>query len=305
LSSGVNVDGKMRRSNGMLTFRTSAKLNLFLDIVQKRTDGYHDIVTILQPVAIWDELKIERIEHGIELRGDDASISWGEDNLCHRAAALILQEAGVDAGVRIDVSKGIPAGGGFGGASSDAAAVLIAVNEIFSLGYSRERLAEMALMIGSDVPFFIYGRPAIGTGRGEILEDWSGLRGVWVVVVKPEVSISTTWAYNNINLPLTREIDTDKLNSVLEGLKNLPEKPLESWNVFTEPIVRNYPVIGNILQGLSEEKPLIYSLTGSGAGCFALFSEENRAKEVAIRFKKRGFFVKVTQPISQTTRLIQ
>jgi 4-diphosphocytidyl-2-C-methyl-D-erythritol kinase len=287
----------------MIQALASAKINLYLDVIRRREDGYHDIETLYQPVSLWDELTFEKTPAGIEIEGDDPAIQWNEENLCHRAAALILGRSGAGGGVRIRVAKGIPSGAGLGGGSSDAAATLLAVNELYRCGFSNEELQKLALALGSDVPFFIFGRPAIGRGRGEILEGSPGLGEGWILIVKPDVTISTKWAYQNFNFILTKGPDGAKLTALLEGLQRFPGVRLETRNSFEAGAVERFPGVSGILSALKDEKPVLSSLSGSGSACFAIFEVESRAREVCERFISAGFFTRLVQPVAQAIRI--
>jgi len=285
--------------------RCYAKLNLFLDIVGKRPDGFHDIVTIFQPIEVWDEIEITRTGHGITLHGDNPDIPWSKENLCFKSAEFLFKRFDISSGVNILVKKKIPSGAGLGGASANAAGVLIALNRLFGLDLDGSELRDLALEIGSDIPFFIFGRPAIGMGRGELLEEWSGLEGGWFLLVKPDINISTAWAYTNINLQLTTGLSKSKLKSVLKRIGKLPNRPVETYNAFEVLLRGTYPVIGDILDGLKRKEPLLCSVSGSGSTCFALFSEEERAKEVEREFVKNGYSTWVVRPINSTIKLLQ
>jgi 4-diphosphocytidyl-2-C-methyl-D-erythritol kinase len=287
----------------MIKALAAAKINLYLDVLRRREDGYHDIETFYQPVSLWDELVFEKTPAGIEVKGDDPGIPWNEDNLCHRAAALILESSGAPGGVRISVSKGIPAGAGLGGGSSDAAATLLAMNELFRCGFSNEELRKLSLTLGSDVPFFIFGRSAVGRGRGELLEAAPGLRGGWILIVKPDVNVSTTWAYQNLNLILTKGAGGATLTALLEGIQRFPAIRLETRNSFETGVVERYPVISGILSALRDEEPVLSSLSGSGSACFAVFGVESRAREVSERFSGEGFFTRLVRPVAQAIRI--
>jgi 4-diphosphocytidyl-2-C-methyl-D-erythritol kinase len=286
----------------MIRALAAAKINLYLDVLRRREDGYHEIETLYQPIGLWDELLFEETPGGIELSGDESSIPWNEENLCHRAARVVLGRTGCARGLRISVSKGIPSGAGLGGGSSDAAATLIALDKLFELGLSQEELLGMALELGSDVPFFILGRPAIGRGRGEILEEIPGLRAGWILIVKPDVTISTKWAYQNLNLVLTKGMCKATLTALLSGLDRFPKTRIETHNSFESGIVGHFPSVAGILAALRAERPILSSLSGSGSACFAVFEEEGEARGVSRRFHGEGFFTKVVQPTNQAMR---
>jgi 4-diphosphocytidyl-2-C-methyl-D-erythritol kinase len=287
----------------MIKALAAAKINLYLDVVRRRDDGYHDIETLYQPVSLWDELTFERIPSGIEVSGDDPAIPWNEDNLCHRAARLVLERCGAPAGVRIAVSKRIPSRAGLGGGSADAAATLLATNELLRCGLSKDELGSLALTLGSDVPFFVFGAPAIGRGRGELLEEAPGLPGGWILIVKPDVSVSTSWAYRNLNFILTTGRGGATLSALLEGIQRFPAVRLETRNSFEAGVMEHFPAVAGVLAALERERPLLSSLSGSGSACFAVFEVEGRAKEVKERFDSAGLFSRLVQPVERAIRI--
>ncbi len=280
--------------------RCAAKINLYLDVLGERGDGFHDIETFFQPVSLYDEIRLSPIGKGIVLTGDDKGIAWDEGNLCHRAARSLIESTGFDGGVRIDVHKEIPSGGGLGGGSSDAAAVLAGLNLLFDLRLNGAGLNLLALELGSDVPFFLFGHPAIGRGRGTELERAQGLKEGWIVLVKPNVNISTKWAYENLNLMLTRVGDGDKLKCLLKGLKDFPDKRLETFNSFERIVVGRYPETGEILRIFDREGAVLGSLSGSGSACFGLFRDESRAVDVRNLMLEKGFFARIVKPVNRT-----
>lgn len=284
--------------------RCSAKVNLYLGVTGKRSDGFHDIVTLFQPVSLYDRLHLARTADGIELEGDDPSIPWDGTNLCHRAAGAFFRSSGAPGGVRIEVSKSIPHGAGLGGGSADAAAVLTGLNALFGHPLSGPELERIGLDAGSDVPFFIRGTPAVGRGRGEILDETGGLRNGWIVIVKPPFTVPTGWAYENLKIMLTSKSQEDRLNYLLKGLERFPECHLITHNSFEAVVVERYPEIGRLLESLRNEKPELTSLSGSGAACFALFSDRKRAEEVAGAFEGKGFFSVLTQPVYHALELL-
>ncbi len=283
---------------------SAAKINLYLDVIRRMDDGFHEIETLFQPISLWDRLTISAIPRGIEVSGDDPAVPWNEDNLCYRSAKILFDTVDFDAGTRIKVQKEIPPGAGLGGGSSNAAATLVGLNYLFKFGLSTGELLELARKLGSDVPFFILGKPAIGRGRGDILEGVEGLEKGWVLIVKPAATISTNWAYQNLNLRLTRCRDKDKLNTLIEGLKDFPDRALETWNSFIEFIADRYPEVCELLTSLQDEGAILSSLSGSGSACFALFSEESRAKEVSRLFIGKGYYTKIARPVSQAIKLL-
>ena len=299
------VTRNMPSSSNQIKVRGAAKINLFLDVLERKEDGYHEIETLLQPIGLWDELSIRCIASGIELTGDDPTIPWDRENLCYRAAEAILGRTGCRGGVRISVLKGIPHGAGLGGGSSDAAAVLLGLNEFLEVGLGEDELMEIGLSLGSDVPFFIRGGPAVGRGKGEILERADGLDKGWILIVKPEISVSTSWAYRNLKIGLTRGGGKATLGRLIKGLKRFPEVELTTWNSFTEPVTKSFPEIGAILNTLRNSGAVLSAMSGSGSACFAIFGEQGRAAEVHRLFTGKGLFTEIVRPIDRAIVLLK
>jgi 4-diphosphocytidyl-2-C-methyl-D-erythritol kinase len=248
-----------------------AKLNLFLHVTGKRPDGFHNLETIFQLVDLCDEIDIELRRDGLIVRDPpptDALLASlaDEDDLTVRAARLLQQASGTALGASIHVAKRIPAGGGLGGGSSDAAAVLLALNELWSLNWSRERLAELGLALGSDVPVFVHGRSAFARGRGEQLTPLE-LPAHWYLIVHPGVSVSTREVFGAPEL--TR--DTPPLR-----IAALP--PDGGHNDF-EPVVRSrYPAVAEALELFAQQGA---RLTGTGACVFVAGDDEQALKALA------------------------
>lgn len=295
--------GELQVTAGALEVRCNAKINLYLEVVRRRDDGFHDIETVFQPVTLHDIIRIELDGDGISLIGDDPGIPWDSSNLCWKAAELILGECGKGIGVSIDVRKMIPAGAGLGGGSSDAAGVLTGLNEILGLGIGLPRLMEMGLEIGSDVPFFLFGSPAVGRGRGEILEKTEGLRRGTLLIVKPDINVSTKWAYQNPNLILTRSEGGHKLNCLLGGLKEFPEVALETSNSFQKVVAEEYPEVSQILVLLEREGARLSSMSGSGSACFALYEDDTSAFKVRDLMLGEGHSAWIVYPAGRTLEL--
>jgi 4-diphosphocytidyl-2-C-methyl-D-erythritol kinase len=175
-----------------------AKINLSLKILGRRDDGFHEIETLIVPISLCDEIKIDKSDakEGIEFRCDDASVPQGDDNLAVRAAKTFLEEAKLKSGVAIELKKKIPHGAGLGGGSSDAATTLLALNELFKTNLPREALAKMGETNGSDVPFFIFQSAAICRGRGELVTPLKFDEQLSILLFKPAFAVPTEWAYS-------------------------------------------------------------------------------------------------------------
>lgn len=284
--------------------KCAAKINLYLAVTGKREDGFHDIETIFQPVSLYDHIAISYIESGIELRGNDSSIPWDESNLCFRAAYELSRSVPFDGGVRIAVEKSIPAGAGLGGGSSDAAGVLAGMNAYFNLGLERGRLMEIALRLGSDVPFFLFGGPAIGRGRGEILEATDGLTDVSILIVFPGVVISTAEAFKKLNLMLTKSESGIKLGRLLDELNRSPRSKVLTFNSFQNRMREHYRGIDEVLGFFEREgKTSLFSLSGSGSACFGIFNNRGEALQMLNHVKGKGYSGFVVEPVNRAIKI--
>ncbi len=251
------------------------KINLGLRITEKRADGYHNLETLFYPVrGLCDLLEIlPSAEEGIHFTSSGLAVDGpAEANLCVRAARLL----GVD-GVRIHLRKNIPFGAGLGGGSSDAAATLAGINRVFDLGLSPDRLAEAALQLGSDVPFFLHDGPMIGRGRGEELTPFPlDLSGWHLVLIKPDLHSSTAEAY--------RAITPRRPGEPIEEILSLP---VEAWrerltNDFEEPLFAKYPLLGEIKARLYDLGAAYAALSGSGSALFGLFRQPVEKEHLTI-----------------------
>jgi 4-diphosphocytidyl-2-C-methyl-D-erythritol kinase len=249
------------------------KLNLFLHVLGRRADGYHELQTGLRLIDRSDRV-------GVAARGDDGVVfegPFGEDNLCVRAARLLKKEARSKAGCHIKLEKNLPVGGGLGGGSSDAATVLVVLNKLWGLGLSRERLMQLAAALGADVPFFIYGRNALGEGIGERLQALD-LAPAWYLIVVPQVSVSTRETFESA---LTHRSKRIKIPPFFSG---------QGANDLEFAVVARYPEVAASLAWLRQHRPQA-RMTGSGACVFAEFETEAEARALhsALPGAMRGF----------------
>lgn len=255
-----------------------AKINLWLEVLRKREDGYHELSSLMLPISVYDHMSLE-VKPGagrITLACDSAEIPDDERNLAWRAADLFLRTLGTGAGVHITLQKNIPTGAGLGGGSSDAAGVLLALNSCFDNALSVPRLEDIACRLGADVPFFLHKTPALATGIGEKLEFVSGIREYPLLLIKPPVKVPTGWVYQN--LKLTR----GKAQITLDGLRHRPwqldeviENDLESVTV------PKYPIISDLKRWLLRHGALAASMSGSGSTVFGVFALHEAAELAA------------------------
>jgi 4-diphosphocytidyl-2-C-methyl-D-erythritol kinase len=276
---------------------TRAKVNLSLEVIRRRGDGYHEIETILQSISLADELEIEWTSDGsVELTCSDPSIPTDDSNLCSRAIAAMRRHAGPSLGARIHIQKNIPSGSGLGGGSSNAAGVILAVEHAFRLRTPIGELEALAAGLGSDIPFMLHGGTMLGRGRGEQLTPLVAMKGGFFVIVKPPVSISTAWAYENLNLALTKHRPRTNLKAVNAVLARFPAVSASFRNALEDVVCPAYPVISGALDELLSTRPCFASMSGSGSALYAIYDSEAKAVETAERFSVREFYSSVAKP---------
>ncbi len=271
-----------------------AKINFCLHVLGKRSDGYHDLAMLMQRVDLCDRIEIElSIGNGVTVRCPSLELPADGENIASRAARLLLKHVGTEAAVSISIDKKIPVAAGLGGGSSDAAAVLLALNEMLSTGLSRSELMDLGVRIGADVPFFIFGRTAWATGVGERLQPWPGLPPVWFVLVNPGIAVSTAWAFQNLGL--TRSGATARIPEFpvgTNGLVRLLHNDLEAVTC------QRYPVITSIKERLIADGACCALMSGSGATVFGVFPERHVAEQAARSYGgETGWWVRVASPL--------
>ncbi len=259
-----------------LRIETPAKLNIRLKVTGRREDGYHDLVSIMVPIDLSDLLEMSFLrEKRIDLACEGFPVPSDKGNLAARAAQAFLALTGFNEGVFIKLRKHIPVAAGLGGGSSDAAATLLALNKMFDDPLSASQLHEMAAQLGADVPFFLYCRPALATGIGEILEPLKRWPATWYLIITPRLEISTAWVYNRLKLELTEgeyEYIIDFLKKDAIAVSDLLENDLEKVTS------ARYPIIDILKKNLMETGADGAMMTGSGPTVFGLFSSYGRAR---------------------------
>lgn len=265
-----------------------AKINLFLRVIRKRPDGYHEIETLICPIELHDTVRLFFDKKTISVESSDPDIPEGADNLAWIAAARFFAATGMDGGVHIEIKKRIPAGAGLGGGSSDAAAVLCGLNNHYSRPVHTAELRKLAASIGADVPFFISGQPAIATGIGDIFAPCPALFPSYVVLIYPGCAVSTPMVYKNLKMGLTKSkkinkkiifslsgSDWDRAGYVSEYVRGCLHNDLE-------PVAtKMYPVIADAKKRLLACGAQGASMTGSGSAVFGLYSDPAKAAHAA------------------------
>ncbi len=266
----------------MMVIHSPAKINLFLAVTGRRPDGCHELASLMCPLTLEDEVHI-RVGAGegpVTVACDHPDVPEDASNLAHRAARLFLGAAGLAAGIEIMIRKRIPVAAGLGGGSSNAAAVLSALNSRFGHPLSSSHLADLALAIGADVPFFLFNRPALATGIGEILRPFGPLRAYHVVLLCPSYGVSTAAVYKNLNLALTKCKKIHKTYP-LEGQVFNTARHL--CNDLEDVAASMHPDILVAKSTLLDHGASGALMSGSGPTVFGLFTEAERAREAGRR----------------------
>jgi 4-diphosphocytidyl-2-C-methyl-D-erythritol kinase len=272
-----------------LVIPSPAKINLFLEIVGRRPDGFHDIESVMQLVDLCDEVRLRRRGHGIRVQVQGADLPEGRGNLAYRAAALALEAGGVTEGVEIHLVKRIPVAGGLGGGSSNAAAVLLGVRRLYGLEWSRETLQQLAGQLGSDVPFFLSDGLAVARGRGEILADLPPWPPRWLVLANPGFPISTAWAYREASSKLTGWQGRVTLPALTAG-GPLEWPPVWAFNRLEDIVLPHRPGLVALKELLREGGGAPVLMSGSGASVFAVVTDADAAAALASRVRDHGAF---------------
>jgi len=296
-----------------LAVQAPAKLNLFFEVLAKRSDGFHEIETLMVPINLYDTLYFREEPGGqLELKcqwvpgvsanhnsqqdartssGDEADaeiedLPNGDENLVVRAVKLLRERTGVRAGASMRLAKRIPIASGLGGGSSDAAAALAAGNEVWGLGLSPNQLAKMGAELGSDVPFFLAGGPAICRGRGERVETIAGVGTLHFVMARPPVGLSTAAVYGACRPARQPRKIAPLIEALLQGNSNEIGRLL--WNQLQPAAERLTPWIGRLREAFAREDVLGHQMSGSGTSCFGLCRDAHHARRIARRLEAGG-----------------
>ncbi len=280
-----------------IELKARAKINLTLDILDRRPDGYHEVEMVMQTIELHDLLVIEEAERGIELTTDNPLLFTDETNLAYRAAKLFMNNWAADRGIRIRISKNIPVAAGLAGGSADAAAVLKGLNLLWNLGLGKEELARKAAEIGSDVPFCVREGTALARGRGEIISALPDVPEIWLVLAKPPLQVSTAEVYQNYNSAQVNQ--RPKTGSMIKAIRagNVDGIIENLANVLESVTLSKYPEVSE-LKGLLEKYGARRALmSGSGPTVFGIVNSRAGAEQVKDRLRDRmpGIFVQVSR----------
>lgn len=266
-----------------------AKINLGLDVLGKREDGYHEVRMIMQTIRMYDQLDMRKsVEPGIHLTTNKKYIPVDENNLVWRAAKLMMDTCGIIEGVSIHLHKVIPVAAGMAGGSSDAAAMLVGMNRLFHCGLSKEKLMELGVQIGADVPYCVLRGTALAEGIGEKLTVLPPMPDCWILIGKPGISVSTKYVYTTLDL------NTDTVHPDIDGMKkaledgNLYGITERMGNVLQDVTIPAYPEVERIKEQMKALGAVNAMMSGSGPTVFGIFDNEEKAQEACQKLRESG-----------------
>ncbi len=272
-----------------IKLKALAKINLGLDVLGRRENGYHDVRMIMQSIYIYDDVTIIRKEQaGIQVETNLYFLPVDQNNIAYKAAAMLMEEFGLPGGVKIILNKHIPVAAGMAGGSSNAAAVLFGMNKMFRLGLSREALMERGVKLGADVPYCIMRGTVLAEGIGEELTVLPSIPACTVLVAKPPISVSTKVVYEALD---AKEIvEHPDIDALIRGLENgsLREIAEHMGNVLEDVTIPMYPVIEEIKNEMKEAGALNAMMSGSGPTVFGLFESRAAARKAQERIRRKG-----------------
>lgn len=267
-----------------LTLKALAKINLGLDVLGKRDNGYHDVRMVMQTIYLYDNVTLTRTdEPGIRLETNLPYLPVDEKNIAYKAAKLLIDEFQIKKGVSIKLDKYIPVAAGLAGGSSNAAAVLVGMNRLFRLGLSQEALMERGVSLGADVPYCVMRGTALAEGIGEDLSALMPMPKCYILIAKPPISVSTKMVYDALD---AKEIvEHPDIDGILEGLskQDLTKVASSMGNVLESVTIEKYPIIADIKTAMKKAGALNAMMSGSGPTVFGIFDDRKTAKEAWYR----------------------
>ncbi len=280
-------------SRQMITVNAYAKINLGLDVLRRREDGYHDVCMIMQSLELHDVITINRTaEQGIAMTTNLSFLPSNQDNLVYKAASLFMETYGLSTGLSIHLEKQIPVAAGLAGGSSDAAATLLGLNQLFHKNVSKEELMKLGVQIGADVPYCIRLGTALSEGIGEILTPLPPIPSCSILLVKPDISVSTKYVYEN--LKLNEKIVHPDISAMRMALADADLHSLAKSmdNILQTVTIKEYPIISEIKDKMKELGALNSLMSGSGPTVFGIYQNRELAKKALTYFKKHRHFGK-------------
>lgn len=269
-----------------IKMKALAKINLGLDVVRKREDGYHEVRMIMQTISLYDKIFIKKTKNtGIRVSTNLYYLPNNENNLVYKAAKLLIDEFEIKNGVSMKLEKYIPVAAGMAGGSADAAAVLIGMNKLFGLGLSRKQLMDRGVSIGADVPYCIMRGTALAEGIGERLTKLKPLPKCYILIAKPGISVSTKFVYGNLKADeIEKHPDID---GIIEAINNADILSVAErlGNVLEDVTIREYPVIDELKQFMKDRGALNSLMSGSGPTVFGIFTDKDMADKAYMELK--------------------
>ena len=272
-----------------LQLKALGKINLGLDVLGKRENGYHDVRMVMQTLYLYDTVTLIKEEkEGIEIESNLFFLPKDENNIAWRAAKLLMDEFHIEGGIRIVLEKHIPVAAGMAGGSSNAAAVLYGMNRMYELGLSQQELMDRGVTLGADVPYCIMRGTVLAEGIGEILSPLPPMPKCQILLVKPPISVSTKTIYQALDSKAIKE--HPDIDGVIDGLKNqdLHQVAGAMGNVLEEVTMEMHPVIGKIKNCMLEHGALGAMMSGSGPTVFGIYDDKNKIRTAMSRMKKQG-----------------
>ena len=273
-----------------------AKINLVLDVLNKREDGYHNVKMVMQSLELCDVVTVEKTDGGITISSDSGVVPCDDTNIAYKAAKIMLDKANSNIGVHIDIQKNIPVAAGLAGGSTDGAAVLVALNEMLDLNFSTEQLMEFGGKFGADVPYCVIKGTALAEDTGVKLTKIEPYGNHTVLLVKPDISVSTPWVYKNLDLKNVSHPDVDAFIECIKS-QNYVKSYEYMGNVLESVTVKEYPVIDEIKNKMMDLGASVSLMSGSGPTVFGIFENEQKAIDAAQVFKKDFKEVIVTKTV--------
>jgi 4-diphosphocytidyl-2-C-methyl-D-erythritol kinase len=276
-----------------LTRLSPCKVNLLLNILGKRPDGFHELETVMQPIHLCDEIRFERSNNGVTLTCSEPTLPVDASNLVCRAAAAFFQRSGIFGGVKMHLEKRIPMAAGLGGGSGNAATTLLALNELYDEPLGTAQLHEAAASLGSDIPFFLQTQPALATGRGEMIQSlppFRALEGCAFLLVHPGFGIATAWAYQELaRFPTALNGERGRAAKLIELLNtgDLRKVARELHNSLEAPALEKYPWLAVLQDFLRENGAAATLMSGSGSTTFAIAHDLCGAQELEERVREK------------------
>lgn len=271
-----------------MKYKAYAKINLGLDVIRKREDGYHEVRMIMQNIGVHDVLDFEKTEiPGITISVNDSQLSANEDNLIYKAAKLLMDEFGIKEGLSVSLTKNIPIAAGLAGGSTDAAATFKAVNSLWNLGLSNEELRNRGVKIGADIPYCIMQGTAISEGIGEILTALPDCPPCYALIAKPPIGVSTKYVYEHLKI---NELVHPNIDGIIEAINTRDIYLLADnlGNVLESVTIAEYPVIEDIKDIMKEKGAMNALMSGSGPTVFGLFDDKDKLAVAAEAVRKSG-----------------